>query len=183
MNRISGACLVLTSIVCVQVLFDQMSFDLKVFSQAVASESERKVIRLSEPVVSTSDYEEFGTPLQLSSDVVSLGELIEHSESYLDREVLVSTRVAQVCQKKGCFFIAREGDTMARVTFKDYDFFIPTDSADKQVILSGTFSRSQLSAEQADHYASDLGASGSETAIPHKFEYLIVADSIRVPRD
>ena len=84
--------------------------------------------------------------------------------------------------KKGCFFIARDWDTMARVTFKDYGFFIPTDSADKQVILSGTFSRSQLSAEQADHYASDLGVSGLEAAIP-QFEYLIVANSIRIPRD
>ena len=92
----------------------------------------------------------------------------------------VTTRVAKVCQKKGCFFIAQDGDAVARVKFKDYAFFIPTDSADKQVTLTGVFTRKELTAEQASHYAADEGR--TEASAKARSEYQIVASSIRIPK-
>ena len=99
---------------------------------------------------------------------------------YLDQEVLVETRIAKVCQKKGCFFVATEGASTARVTFKDYEFFIPTDSGGKDVLLLGTFSRKSVSKEQAEHYAADLGEKAA--VVPEKFEYSIVASAVKIPR-
>ncbi|MEM9058343.1 MAG: DUF4920 domain-containing protein [Pseudomonadota bacterium] len=139
------------------------------------------VVRLSEPVEVTDSYEVFGAPLAAGGATLSLAELVARSDEYLDSEVHVTTRVAKVCQKKGCFFIAQDGPAVARVTFRDYEFFIPTDSAGKEVTLTGMFTRKTLSAEQADHYAADLGrpASGSTDA---RAEYRIVATSVRVPK-
>ena len=138
------------------------------------------VIRLSEPVEVTSSYEVFGSTLPDAGTPLSLADLVKDNEKYLDQEVLVETRIAKVCQKKGCFFVATEGASTARVTFKDYGFFIPTDSGGKNVVLLGTFSRKSLSKEQAEHYAADLGE--KVASAPEKFEYSIVASAVKIPR-
>ena len=140
-----------------------------------------KVIRLSEPVEVTESYEVFGSPLDTTGPEIGLQELVGKSDEYLDKEVLVTTRIAKVCQKKGCFFVAQEGEAIARVTFKDYGFFIPTDSAGKTVTLAGTFTRSELSAEKAHHYRKDLGEAPAKPAAA-TMEYQIVATSVRIPK-
>ena len=144
----------------------------------VAEESE--VLRLSEPVEVTATYEVFGSTLPETGTPLRLGELVEDNDKYLDQEVLVETRIAKVCQKKGCFFVATEGASTARVTFKDYGFFIPTDSGGKNVVLLGTFSRKSVSKEQAEHYAADLGE--KVASAPETFEYSIVASAVKIPR-
>jgi len=68
----------------------------------------------------------------------------------------------------------------ARVSFKDYEYFIPTDSGGKDVVLLGTFSRKSVSREEAEHYATDLGETA--TSSPERFEYSIVASAIKIPR-
>lgn len=145
----------------------------------LADESE--VLRLSEPVEVTATHEIFGSALPETGDSLSLSELMADNKKYLDQEVLVETRIAKVCQKKGCFFVATEGASTARVTFKDYGFFIPTDSGGKDVVLLGTFSRKSVSKEEAEHYAADLGEKAAP--LPEKFEYSIVASAVKIPRD
>ena len=143
-----------------------------------AADSEVK--RLSEPVAVTETHEMFGAMLPEEGAPLSLGELVENNDRYQDEEVQLATRSAKVCQKKGCFFIAREGANTARVTFKDYGFFIPTDSGGKDVVLLGTFSRKSVSKEEAEHYAADLGEEAP--ANPEQFEYSIVASAVKIPR-
>lgn len=143
--------------------------------------AETSVVRLSEPVEATDAYEVFGAPLPDKSPGLSLREVIERESEFAGGEVRVSTRVAKVCQKKGCFFIATEGDARARITFADYGFFIPTDSGGKQATLVGTFSRQELTPEQAAHYKKDLGEQTTEKDIS-PFEYSIVATSVLIPR-
>ena len=145
-----------------------------------ANAEETEVKRLSEPVVVTDSYETFGSKLPEGGDSLSLGELMSDNQKYLDQEVLVETRIAKVCQKKGCFFVATEGASTARVTFKDYGFFIPTDSGGKNVMLLGTFARKSVSKEEADHYSKDLGE--EVASAPAKFEYSIVATAVRIPK-
>jgi len=119
----------------------------------VAFAAEAEVIRLSEPVASTETHEVFGAMLPDHGKPLSLVEVVEENDKYQDQEVLLATRIAKVCQKKGCFFVATEGAVTARVSFKDYEFFIPTDSGGKDVVLLGTFSRKSVSKEEAEHYA------------------------------
>jgi len=139
-----------------------------------------EVKRLSEPVEVTATHEVFGSALPGSETPLSLSELMDNEQKYLDQEVLLETRIAKVCQKKGCFFIAQEGASSARVSFKDYGFFIPTDSGGKDVVLLGTFSRKNVSKEQAEHYVADLGETATST--PERFEYSIVATAVKIPR-
>ena len=136
------------------------------------------VIRLSDPVESTDTYEVFGAPAPEDAKAIELSELLEGGDDYLGQSVLVSTRVAQVCQKKGCFFIAQDGDHVARVSFVDYSFFVPTDISGKTVTLAGELVRVELSPEQAEHFSEDVSEDGGIQPGP---QYEIVATSVTVP--
>ncbi|MEM6640735.1 MAG: DUF4920 domain-containing protein, partial [Pseudomonadota bacterium] len=142
--------------------------------------SAEDVIRLSDPVVTTSTHETFGAPIDNDLTPITLSELIDNAGKHANARVAVRTRIAKVCQKKGCFFMATEGSKSARITFRDYGFFVPTDSAGKAVDLVGTFERVELDAAKADHYAKDLGEDSA--ARGPSFEYRIVADAVRIPK-
>ncbi len=146
-----------------------------------AAFADEAVKRLSEPVAVTATHEVYGAILPDQGNSISLSELIEKSEKYQDQEVLVETRITKVCQKKGCFFVATEGATTARISFKDYGFFIPTDAGGKDVLLLGTFSKTSVSEKEAEHFASDLGE--TNTSSPEQFQYSIVASAVQISKN
>ncbi len=147
---------------------------------AVNATAEEAVVRLSEPVVVTDDYETFGRPLVVDADIHGLADTIEQAETLLDQRVLVETRVSKVCKKKGCFFIATDGDTVVRVSFRDYGFFVPTDIGSKTVLLEGSLVKVERSPEQAAHQKEDVGS--DDAPLDAGVVYEIVADAVRVPK-
>ena len=144
------------------------------FTQAAAAE----VTRLSDPVEITEDAEVFGAPLDADATSASLEALLDNPDDYLGTPVRVEARVSQVCQKKGCFMIASAGDRAVRISFRDYSFFVPTDTSGKTVTLTGTLVEPVLSEKQAAHFREDAG---TDTIQAGKV-YEIVADSVSIPR-
>ena len=141
---------------------------------------EPQVVRLSEPVEQTAEFETFGSPLDESVPLVELGAIASEGNSLVGQQVRVSARVSQVCQKKGCFFVAQEGDSVVRISFVDYSFFVPTDISGKNVTFVGEVVAVEVTDEQAEHFAEDMGS--SEAAIAAGETYEVVATSVRVPR-
>lgn len=158
-------------------IFAVLSSALLAASTSLAAE-EAQAIRLSEPVEQTADWETFGSPLDETVPVVTLEQLASNGERYEGKPVRVSARIAEVCQKKGCFFIAREGDRYMRVSFRDYGFFVPTDISGRRVVLVGEVVGRMMTAAEAEHYAEDIGG----TTLKAGLTYEIVATSVRVPR-
>lgn len=144
------------------------------FTQADAAE----VTRLSEPVEVTDDAEVFGAPLDTNARAASLEALLDNPDDYLDTSVRVEARISQVCRKKGCFMIATAGDKAVRISFRDYSFFVPTDTGGKTVTLTGTLVERELTEKQAAHFREDAG---SDTIQAGKV-YEIVADSVSIPK-
>ncbi len=155
---------------------------VSLWSAVVTSDVLGEVLRLSEPVEVTETYEVFGVPMSGDAPSLPLSDVVARNDEFEGEIVRVTAEVKQVCEKKGCFFIASDGADWARITFADYAFFIPTDSAGRQATLIGTFSRRQLSAEQAAHYASDLGELAPDSTWP-SYEYGIVATSVKLFKD
>ncbi len=150
--------------------------------ESVAGES----LRLSEPTQKDEFSETFGAPLIKLPKAVSLSDLLQTPDSYLDQSVTVKARVAKVCQKKGCFFIAQQGNESIRVAFKDYGFFVPTDIDGRQVTLVGQLIVRDVSPAQARHFSQDLGTNGSaDGSVKNEIKsgrvFEIVASSVRVP--
>ena len=144
------------------------------FAQAASAE----VTRLSEPVAVTDGAEIFGAPLDANATPASLEALLDSPADYVDTAVKVDARISQVCQKKGCFMIATAGDKAVRISFKDYSFFVPTDTGGKTVTLTGTFIERELSEKQAAHFREDAG---NDTIQAGKV-YEIVADAVSIPK-
>ena len=101
------------------------------------------VLRLSEAVETGLNYEVFGAPMPDKTVGLSLTELIAQKQDYLGKEVRVSATITQVCQAKGCFFIAMQDGNWARITFRDYAFFVPTNTANsmEKILMNCGFHR------------------------------------------
>lgn len=145
---------------------------------AVAQEND-KVVRLSEPVETGEDYEVFGSEFPDDAQFFALGYLVRNSNVFEGQEIATSGTIKQVCQKKGCFFILTDGKNEARITFKDYEFFIPTNSAGKEVRLVGTFDVKELSEEEGRHYAKDAEEDLDELK-GQQVEYQIEASTVKI---
>ncbi len=93
------------------------------------------------------------TPAEL---VANLGD----NASYTGK---VETVINSCCKKKGCWMRVDLGDGKEmKVTFKDYGFFVPLESAGKPVIMQGEAYYDTLSIEELKHYAEDAGKTEAE---------------------
>ncbi|SDL85056.1 DUF4920 domain-containing protein [Siphonobacter aquaeclarae] len=97
----------------------------------------------------------------------------------------VTGTVESVCKVKGCWMKVRlpEGKTM-RVTFRDYDFFVPKDIEGKTVVFEGDVFTKTTPVNELKHYAEDAGKSKEEIAKitqPEK-ALVFVADGVIVKR-
>ena len=144
---------------------------------AMSSSCLAEVIRLSEPVEQDEFSETFGQPLTAGLPVVNLVSLLTNPEK--PERFQLTVRISKVCKKKGCFFMAQEGEHMVRISFRDYGFFVPTDSNGKIVTLAGELVTKELTGKQADHFNQDVGEKG---AFKPGITYEIVADSVRIPK-
>jgi hypothetical protein len=136
-------------------------------------------LRLSEPVATNATSETFGIVLNTDLPMVSLSTLAEESKEYVGKSFQLETKISKVCQKKGCFFIAQQNEHIIRVSFKDYSFFVPTDSSGKTVILAGQLIQKEMTQKQAEHFNADL-QSNSDSIKPGVV-YEIVANSVQIP--
>lgn len=152
------------------------------FTLSVKAQDKKEVIKLSDPVKVTESYEIFGSDPGIIEESKSLAAVISSKKGMEEEAVVVKTSIVEVCEKKGCFFIAQDGDKTARVTFKDYSFFIPTDSQGKDVTIVGMFSKKVLSEDKAKHYAEDAGKDSNEIT-GEQVEYSIVATSIIIQKE
>ncbi|KAA5543500.1 DUF4920 domain-containing protein [Adhaeribacter rhizoryzae] len=77
--------------------------------------------------------------------------------------VKVTGQVVDVCQAKGCWLDVKLTDnTVMKVRFKDYGFFVPKNIAGKTVVLNGVAYNKSISVADQQHYAQDAGKSVAE---------------------
>lgn len=97
--------------------------------------------------------------------VTSTSEMISKVEFEGTFNGKISGEIKEVCTKKGCWFAMElpNGESM-RVTFKDYGFFIPTNSQGFPIVLEGVATLTETDVETLKHYAEDQGKSKEEVA-------------------
>jgi hypothetical protein len=107
----------------------------------------------------------FGAPITLGPELL-LADVLKTPERYRAQAITVEGHVRSACTRRGCWMeVAESADPMlpgCRVTFKDYGFFVPTDSAGARAKVQGTFGVSTLPAERVAHLESEGGQ------FPHK---------------
>ena len=85
--------------------------------------------------------------------------LLKTPNDFDGKSVFVEAKVRKACTRKGCWMelaptAAAKGPGV-RVTFKDYGFFVPLDSAGRTAKVEGVVKVAELSDEMAKHYESE----------------------------
>lgn len=79
--------------------------------------------------------------------------------------VKFASSIKEVCSKKGCWMkLPLNENTETMVRFKDYGFFMPLDSKDREVIVEGKAFVKETPVKDLQHYAEDAGKSKEEIA-------------------
>jgi hypothetical protein len=88
---------------------------------------------------------------------VPLLSLLSSPADFDGKTVAVEATVRKACERKGCWMelAGAEKGPGVRVTFKDYGFFVPLDSAGSTARVEGTVKVTELAAERAKHYESE----------------------------
>ena len=89
-----------------------------------------------------------------AGQLTPLNDIIAEPDQYAGKTVLVEGAVRAACRKRGCWMeiAASKSDPRAcRVRFRDYGFFVPTDSAGKMARLSGEVKVRVLSPDEVVH--------------------------------
>lgn len=140
-----------------RILLPAAFFTLLLLTAACSSEQNTDYAAETEETV-------FGAPFTPASyfTVDELFPLITADES---EPVQVKGEVVQVCQTKGCWLTLQTSDEKSvRVTFKDYEFFVPMDIAGREVMMEGVTWMEESSVEHQRHYLEDANASAEEIA-------------------
>lgn len=103
--------------------------------------------------------------LVIEKGVITTADLLSKVESTGTFEGKITGIIQEVCTKKGCWFtMALPNGSSMRVTFKDYGFFIPTNSQGFPITLEGVATLSETDVETLRHFAEDQGKSKEEVA-------------------
>lgn len=94
--------------------------------------------------------------------------------------VRFASKINEVCSKKGCWMKLPVGESETMVRFKDYSFFMPLDSKDKDVIVEGKAFVKITPVEELKHYAEDAGKTKEEIAkiVEPKKEFAFEANGV-----
>ena len=77
----------------------------------------------------------------------------------------ISGRIVETCSKKGCWMTLDTGEDTLFIKFRDYAFFVPTDSVEgRQAIIQGDLFLDTVTVEMLKHFAEDAGKSKEEIA-------------------
>ncbi len=121
-----------------------------------------------------------GAPLT-GAPVVTLAAILANPQSFANRTVTVEGKIKQCCTRKGCWMelTAPKAANTVRVTFKDYGFFVPTNSKGMRVRAEGKVTVTTLSAEDVAHLNGE-GAHIKPSADGTALEVGFVADGVEL---
>jgi hypothetical protein len=88
-----------------------------------------------------------------------LATVLKDPSAFVGQTFVVEGNVRRACSRKGCWMElaadATAGAPACRVTFKDYGFFVPTDSAGRIAKVEGTLEVTKLKARHVEHLAEE----------------------------
>lgn len=120
-----------------------------------------------------------------AGEIVPVATVLASPDKYATKTVVVEGTVRKACEKKGCWMeLAAAADAKGpgvRVTFKDYGFFVPTDSGGSKAKVQGTVQLATLSDERAKHYVEE-GATVTRGADGKAQEVQLVATGVELRR-
>ena len=96
--------------------------------------------------------------------------------------MITEGHVQRACSRKGCWMEIGEGDTACRVTFKDYGFFVPTDSAGAQARVQGRITTQRVEPSRVAHLEGEGARFRNREADGSATEVQFIASAVQLTR-
>ena len=168
-----------------------LSFPLLVLS-ACDSRSASKPTPEAQPAASiapapapVSSAKSYGAGVA-AGPVLSLADVLAAPERFRDQTITVEGEVRSACTRRGCWMEVAQGTDPAlagcRVTFKDYGFFVPTDSAGAHAKVQGTLGVNTLPPDRVAHLESEGGHFPQKNPDGSANELRLVATGVELRR-
>ena len=146
---------------------------------------EKPVAAASTASPSPADAQKFGDAITLTVRQ-DLKQVLSAPQTYAGKTVLVEGHVRKACSRKGCWMeLAESADPKAsgcRVTFKDYGFFVPTDSAGSSARVQASVELSTIKARQVEHLEQEGATFASKQEDGSAQEVRLVASGVELRR-
>jgi hypothetical protein len=128
----------------------------------------------------------YGAPIAAAGKPIKLAQLLANPDGYAGKSVLVEGTVRAACTRRGCWMelaqgVAR-GTQGCRVTFKDYGFFVPTDSAGAGARVEGVVSVRTVPPAEVQHFESEGASFQKKDTDGSAREIRIVATGVELRR-
>jgi hypothetical protein len=133
------------------------------------------------PVVNTGPVGRYGAALEPAA-TVPLTTLLANPKAYAGQTVTTEGKVQRACSRKGCWMELGEGEHACRVTFKDYAFFVPTDSAGSHAKIQGKLDTREVEAAAVAHLESEGARFELKNADGSATEVRMVASAVELQR-
>jgi len=153
--------------------------------KASAPAPEKPTSAASAASPSASEPQKFGDTITLTVRQ-DLKQVLASPEAYAGKTVLVEGHVRKACSRKGCWMeLAESADAKAagcRVTFKDYGFFVPTDSAGSEARVQANVDLSTINARKVEHLEQEGATFAKKNEDGSAQEIQLVATGVELRR-
>jgi hypothetical protein len=113
------------------------------------------------PAVDARPPARYGAPVSAGA-AQPISTLLANPDALSGKTVLVEGKVRAACTRRGCWMELspgmEKGGPGCRVTFKDYGFFVPTDSQGADARVEGVVAVRTVPAGDVAHYESEGGS-------------------------
>jgi hypothetical protein len=130
-------------------------------------------------------HKTFGAALG-ASPTVAIADVLKAPDKFADQTVTIEGNVRQACTRKGCWMelsdSADAASASCRVTFKDYGFFVPTDSAGSRAKVEAKVESKLVKPEMVAHLESEGATFADKSADGSAHEVRLVATGVEMWR-
>lgn len=122
-----------------------------------------------------------GAALEPSAPI-PLASLLSNPKAYADQTVTTEGKVQRACSRKGCWMEIGSGDDACRITFKDYGFFVPTDSAGAFAKIQGRLDTREVERAAVDHLEAEGARFRNKKPDGSATEVRLIASAVELTR-
>ena len=130
-------------------------------------------------------WDAFGDAAQ-QGESVTVAKLLDDPSSFVGKPLAVEGRVADVCQKAGCWMVVTDGARNMRVRMKDHGFSVAKDGAGRDCRVHGEVVEIAVDPETVAHFKSESAKPEvmPEAALAEdaKVTYELVASAVQLKR-
>jgi len=128
----------------------------------------------------------FGAPIDATRKAEAITAVLANPEQFQGRPLLVEGHVRRACSRRGCWMeLAEASDPKlpgCRVTFKDYGFFVPTDSAGATARVDAQLELATLSPASVDHMEREGASFPNKGSDGSAREVRLIASGVELTR-